>query len=65
LDAKKTQDSFVHLNLAELGLSEGQGYTIRDLLSGQSYLWRGSKNYVEINPEKEPCHLFVVENGID
>ncbi|GBU24805.1 alpha-amylase [Fibrobacteria bacterium R8-3-H12] len=65
LDVKKTHDSFVHLNLAELGLSEGQGYTIRDLLSGQSYLWRGSKNYVEINPEKEPCHLFVVENGID
>jgi len=66
LDVKKIHDSYVHLNLAELGLSEGQGYTIRDLLSGQSFLWRGSKNYVEINPmEKEPCHLFVVENGID
>jgi len=64
LDVKKTQNSFLHLNLAELGLSNGQGYTVRDLLSGQSFLWRGSKNYVELSPDKEPCHLFVVENGM-
>jgi starch synthase (maltosyl-transferring) len=64
LDVKKIQNSFVHLNLPELGLSDGQGYTIRDLLSGKSFLWRGSKNYVEIDPEKEPCHLFVVESAM-
>ncbi|MCL2282591.1 MAG: DUF3416 domain-containing protein [Fibromonadales bacterium] len=64
LDVKKTQNSFVHLNLAELGLSDGQGYAVRDLLSNKSFLWSGSKNYVEINPEDEPCHLFVVENGL-
>ena len=64
LEVKKTQDSFVHLNLSELGLTDGQGYTVRDLLSNKSFLWRGSKNYVEINPEEEPCHLFVVENGL-
>ena len=64
LNLKKTENSFVHLNLAELGLTNGQGYTVRDLLSGKDFLWQGSRNYVEINPEKDPCHLFVVENGM-
>ncbi|MDR3000703.1 MAG: DUF3416 domain-containing protein [Fibromonadaceae bacterium] len=64
LNVKKVENSYVHLNLAELGLTDGQGYTIRDLLSGQNFLWRGSKNYIELDPEKEPCHLFVVENGV-
>ncbi|GHV15412.1 hypothetical protein AGMMS49938_13590 [Fibrobacterales bacterium] len=63
LDVSRVQNSFIYLNLAELGLSDGQGYTVRDLISGSSFLWRGSKNYVEIDPSKEPCHLFLVENG--
>ncbi|MDR0517675.1 MAG: DUF3416 domain-containing protein [Fibromonadaceae bacterium] len=63
LDVKKTQNSFIHLNLSELGLTDGLGYRVSDLLSGQNFLWYGSKNYIELNPEKEPCHLFIVESG--
>jgi starch synthase (maltosyl-transferring) len=30
------------------------------LLSGERYGWRGSRNYVSLNPEKMPAHIFRV-----
>jgi len=61
LDTYWTQSSWVELPLAELGLPENAPYRVHDLLTGESYEWRGAWNYVELNPHRMPAHIFRVE----
>jgi starch synthase (maltosyl-transferring) len=60
LDYRYTQSGWVELDLAELGLSPQEPYQVDDLLGNARYLWRGSRNYVKLNPEVVPAHIFRV-----
>ncbi|MGH2378117.1 MAG: maltotransferase domain-containing protein [Candidatus Limnocylindria bacterium] len=64
LDPHHTQSGFVDLDLAELGVSESDSYQVHDLLGGGRYLWRGSRNYVELQPETLPAHVFAVRRRV-
>jgi starch synthase (maltosyl-transferring) len=55
------QETAVYVPLAEMGLSETEPYTVHDLLTGVSYTWQGSRNYIRLDPAVEPAHVFVVE----
>ena len=39
---------------------EGDEYQVHDLLTDSRYTWRGSRNYVELNPAVQPAHIFRV-----
>ena len=60
LDPYQTQASMVHLPVEELGIGHDQSYQVHDLLTDQRYLWKGSQNYVELNPNVEPAHVFLI-----
>ena len=45
---------------AFLGLSDDAAYGIEDLLTGAHYVWRGSRNYVRIDPAWQAGHLFRI-----
>jgi starch synthase (maltosyl-transferring) len=30
------------------------------LLTGERYLWNGPRNYVELNPNKQPGHILRI-----
>jgi starch synthase (maltosyl-transferring) len=60
LDPHLIQSSFVHVPVERFGLGADQEYQVHDLLSDRRYLWRGSKNYVELNPKVEPAHVFLL-----
>jgi starch synthase (maltosyl-transferring) len=61
-DAKKPQESMVHVPLAPYGLAENDQYVVRDLLTGEKYTWRGSRNYVRLDPINGPiAHVFAIE----
>jgi starch synthase (maltosyl-transferring) len=60
LDPFVTHSSFVHVPLEKFGLGPAQEYQVHDLLTDRRYLWRGSKNYVELNPKVEPAHVFLL-----
>ncbi len=60
LDPFHVQTSFVHLDLAALGLTAGVAYQVTDLLSGASYSWQGVHNYVELRPSAIPAHVFAI-----
>ncbi|HKE14217.1 MAG TPA: alpha-1,4-glucan--maltose-1-phosphate maltosyltransferase [Kofleriaceae bacterium] len=60
LDSSR-QGGFVHLDLAELGLTTDQPFRVRDLIGGGRYAWRGSRNYVELDPYSMPAHVFIIE----
>lgn len=62
LDPNTTQSGWVQLPLAEWEI-EGD-FQVHDLLSDARYIWRGEFNYVELNPQALPVHLFVIRRRV-
>ena len=61
----------IDLPLDVFHLDPRQPYQMHDLLTDAKYVWRGPRNYVELNPQRLPAHIFCVrrrvrtENGVD
>jgi starch synthase (maltosyl-transferring) len=64
LDPHYTQSGWVVLPLEQLGLDSQQPYQVHDLLSDARHLWHGPRNYVELNPQRIPAHIFRVRRRI-
>jgi starch synthase (maltosyl-transferring) len=60
LDPHRKQNSFVYVPIENFGQMESDAYQVQDLLSGATYTWRGRRNYVELDPDIQPAHIFVV-----
>ncbi len=60
LDFFHTQSGWVRLPVEDLKINPEQQYLVHDLLRGDKYFWQGSQNYVELNPEIMPVHIFKV-----
>jgi starch synthase (maltosyl-transferring) len=60
LDPFRKQNSFVYVPIEQFGQMESDEYLVEDLLSDVTYTWRGSRNYVELDPDIQPAHIFLV-----
>jgi starch synthase (maltosyl-transferring) len=60
LDPFRKQNSFVHVPIEEFGQMESNEYQVQDLLNDARYIWRDGRNYVELDPEIQPAHVFLV-----
>jgi len=60
LDPHRKQNSFVDVPIEQFGQMESDDYRVQDLLSGATYTWRGRRNYVELDPNIQPAHIFLV-----
>jgi starch synthase (maltosyl-transferring) len=60
LDPRHTQAGWVDLDTRELGLDADEDYQAHDLLSNARYLWRGARNFVQLDPYSQPAHLFAI-----
>lgn len=60
LDPEHTQASMVNLDLEALGVTEEKPFFVQDLLNEARYQWRGARNYVELNPQRAPLHIFRI-----
>jgi starch synthase (maltosyl-transferring) len=60
LDFQSPQSGFVELDLASLDIAADETFEVHDLLSGGRYTWTGSRNYIELNPQQLPAHVFKV-----
>jgi starch synthase (maltosyl-transferring) len=60
LDPHRKQNSFVYVPIESFGQMESDVYQVEDLLSGATYTWRGRRNYVELDPDIQPAHVFLV-----
>ena len=54
----------MELSLETLGLDPRQPYQAHDLLSDARYLWSGTRNYVELNPQVMPAHVFRIRRRV-
>ncbi len=60
LDPRYRQSGWVHLWLDDLGAPRDGPFAVEELLTGARYLWRGSANYVELDPAILPVHVLRV-----
>jgi starch synthase (maltosyl-transferring) len=60
LDPSRKQTSFIQVPVEEFGQMATDEYQVHDLLSDARYTWGGRKNYVELDPEVQPAHVFLV-----
>ncbi len=59
LDPFHMQQGWVQVPLGDWGLDPA-GYWVDDLLSGESYHWRGEWNYVRMDPGFRPAHVLRI-----
>ncbi len=64
LDPHHTQSGWVELPLMELGLDPQQPYQVHDLLTEARYLWHGPRNFVQLDPQQAPAHIFLVRRRV-
>ena len=53
-----------HTALADLGIDPDGPYQVHDLLDGETYVWQGPRNYVELDPRRTPAHLFHIRRRL-
>lgn len=63
LDPYQVQDTWVGLPYWEWGLKEDEPYEMLDLLTNQAYTWHGEYNYVRLDPNYQPAHVFLLTKG--
>lgn len=64
LDPCHRQSGWIELALQELGIPDERPYQVHDLLTDARYLWHGPRNYVEVNPQDLPAHVFRIRQRV-
>jgi len=64
LDPHNVQGGFIHLDLEALGLEPGRGFQAHDLLTDARYSWSGPDNFVQLDPQSVPAHIFRIRHHI-
>jgi starch synthase (maltosyl-transferring) len=55
---------WLDLPLEEFGLDTRKTFQMHDLLTDTRYLWRGPRNYVELNPVFSSAHIFRLRRHV-
>jgi len=61
LDPHRVVESVTRLDLKALGIPEDEPFAVHDLITDQRWTWRGAQNYVRLDPQVEPAHLFCIQ----
>jgi starch synthase (maltosyl-transferring) len=64
VDPHHTQAGWLQLDLQTLGLPASGTFQVHDLLSGARFLWQGPRNFVSLDPGREPAHIFRIRRRI-
>jgi starch synthase (maltosyl-transferring) len=54
---------YVQAGWIDFAWGEGKTYHVEDLLGGGRYTWAGRRNFVQLNPQTLPAHVFRVVRG--
>jgi len=64
LDPHQSQSGWIDLDVGALKFDSDQPYQVHDLLSDQRYIWRGRYNYVLLDPQRAPAHVFRLRRRV-
>ena len=51
---------FVQAGWVDFPWGENRSYEVEDLLGGGRYTWAGRRNFLQLNPQTLPAHVFRV-----
>ncbi|MDX1627185.1 MAG: alpha-1,4-glucan--maltose-1-phosphate maltosyltransferase [Fulvivirga sp.] len=60
LDPYHMQSGWVQVPMAKVGLQDGDDFRVHDLVTQQTYFWSKEWNYVALDPNALPFHLFKI-----
>jgi len=60
VDPHRPRETMVHVPVGDLGLGGDEPFEVEDLLTGARYVWRGGRNYVRLDPQREVAHVLRV-----
>ncbi|HEX3796289.1 MAG TPA: alpha-1,4-glucan--maltose-1-phosphate maltosyltransferase [Acidimicrobiales bacterium] len=63
LDHGYPQSGWVDLNLDVLRVDPARPYVMQDLLTDARYAWQGHRNFVKLDPDVVPCHIFSLRQA--
>ncbi len=61
MDMHNAQEGTISLNMEKLGLAGDAFFFVKDLITDESYVWHGPRNFVRLDPNKAPGHLLVIK----
>ena len=64
LDPHHTQSGWLRLDQPALGLPASGSFQVHDLLSGSRFLWEGPRNFVSLDPNHAPAHIFRIRRRV-
>ncbi|HEY6843180.1 MAG TPA: alpha-1,4-glucan--maltose-1-phosphate maltosyltransferase, partial [Thermoanaerobaculia bacterium] len=64
VDPHNPQSAWLDLDLAALHVDTNRPFQVHDLLSGARYTWHGGRNYVQLNPQIVPAHIFRIRRKV-
>ncbi|HEX3069474.1 MAG TPA: alpha-1,4-glucan--maltose-1-phosphate maltosyltransferase [Thermoanaerobaculia bacterium] len=64
VDPHNTQAGYVELDLTALNLDANRPFQVHELLSGARYTWHGPRNYVKLDPNVVPAHIFRIRRKV-
>nr|NIO10217.1 alpha-1,4-glucan--maltose-1-phosphate maltosyltransferase [Deltaproteobacteria bacterium] len=62
LNFHRVQSGWVDLALEPLGLDPKQPFQVHDLLTDAHYVWQGPRNFVQLDPNSVPAHIFRIRH---
>jgi starch synthase (maltosyl-transferring) len=60
LDPFNVHDSWVYLPIDQFGIADDKPYQAIELISGETYEWRGARQYVRLDPDQVPGQIFLI-----
>ncbi len=60
LDPFDPHEADLQFPLEEMGLKKGDTYQVEELLTGVRHLWRGSRQWVRLDPRINPCEIYRI-----
>ncbi len=58
LDPHHVHSGWLELDLHALGIESEQPYQMHDLITDAHFLWNGSRNFVQLDPQRCPAHVM-------
>lgn len=60
LNFNHTQAGMVEMPIQQFDIYTDT-FLVHDLLTDNKYIWKGNRNYVELNPKNFPAHIFIIK----
>jgi starch synthase (maltosyl-transferring) len=62
IDPWHEQAGWLNLDLGALGLEPWETFVVTDELTNAHYEWHGADNFVQLDPDSVPAHIFSIES---